>query len=145
MSITLNKDTIECMGLFQAITKVAARDCLLEDGQAIFLVDKGKMGLAIGEGGKNARLLSDRMGRRVKIYEYSDEPAEFIKNLLSGINVSNIQLASSTAIVTISAEDKGKLIGAQGKNIKSLTTLLKRHHNIESIKINTGSTLLTTG
>jgi len=143
MTITLNKDTIECMGLFQAVTKVPAHDCVLEDGLAIFLVEKGKMGLAIGEGGKNVRVLRERLARRVTIYEYSDEPKTFIRNLLGGISVSNIHIASSTAVLTVSAEDKGKLIGEKGKNIKSLTTLLKRHHGIESIKINTGSTVLT--
>ena len=148
MSVTLSKDTFECMGLFQAVTSVTARDCVIEEGRVIFLVDKNQMGTAIGSGGKNIRTLRNRLSRGVKVFEFDDDPKTFLKNLLDDIKPREIKITSNrqkekVAHVSISPEDKGKLIGAEGKNIKTLTSLLKRHYGIDNIKIQTGSLSIT--
>lgn len=149
MSVTLSRETFECMGLFQAITKVTAKDCIIEDGRVVFIVDKDNMGSAIGKGGENIRMLRNRLSRRVKVFEFDESAESFLKNLLDDIKPTSIKVSTNkgkerVATVTISPEDKGKLIGAEGKNIKTLTSLLKRHHNVEKIKIETGSLSITT-
>ena len=148
MSVTLSKETFECIGLFQAVTSVTAKDCIVEDGRIVFIVEKDEMGTAIGAGGKNIRILRNKLSRRVKVFEFDQDPSKFLTNLLDDIKPKEIKITKNkqqeqVATVTIFPEDKGKLIGSQGKNIKTLTYLLKRHHSIDNIMIKTGSISIT--
>jgi len=144
MSVTLSKETFECMGLFQAVTSVTAKDCVIEEGRVVFIVESDKMGIAIGTGGKNIQNLRKRLSRRVKVFEFDPDPSKFLRNLLDDIKPKEIKISKNkqqekTAVVSISAEDKGKMIGSEGKNIKTITSLLQRHHGIDSVKIKTGT------
>ena len=60
-SIKLSTDQMRLMSLFQNITKATARDCLDDEKQnkIIFVVQEGKMGLAIGKGGCNIKSLKN--------------------------------------------------------------------------------------
>ena len=53
--IKLTTDQMRLMSLFQNITKATARDCVEDEKQnrIIFVVNEGKMGLAIGKGGSH--------------------------------------------------------------------------------------------
>ena len=55
-SIKLSTDQMRLMSLFQNVTKATARDCVEDETQdkIIFVVQEGKMGLAIGKGGSNS-------------------------------------------------------------------------------------------
>ena len=57
-SIKLTTDQIRLMSLFQNVTKATARDCVEDEIQdkIIFVVQEGKMGLAIGKGGSNIKI-----------------------------------------------------------------------------------------
>jgi len=58
-SIKLSTDQMRLMSLFQNVTKATARDCVEDETQdkIIFVVQEGKMGLAIGKGGSNIKSL----------------------------------------------------------------------------------------
>ena len=58
-SIKLTMDQMRLISLFQNVTKATARDCLDDEKQnkIIFVVQEGKMGLAIGKGGSNIKSL----------------------------------------------------------------------------------------
>ena len=58
-SIKLSTDQMRLMSLFQNVTKATARDCVEDEKQdkIIFVVQEGKMGLAIGKGGSNIKSL----------------------------------------------------------------------------------------
>ncbi|MFH1786340.1 MAG: NusA-like transcription termination signal-binding factor [archaeon] len=137
MTITLDKATIECIGLFQGITTAAVRDCILEPTRAVYVVEEGQIGSAIGRDGANIHAVRSRVGKSVKVYEYSPDPKRFIVNLLDGVEPYEITIKNNTAYITISAEDKGRVVGKDGKNIKSLTKILERQHNISSITVKT--------
>ena len=57
------------MSLFQNVTKATARDCLEDEMQnkIIFVVQEGKMGLAIGKGGSNIKYLQKNIKRNVEL------------------------------------------------------------------------------
>ena len=54
-SIKLSTDQMRLMSLFQNVTGATARDCVEDEKQnrVIFVVNEGKMGLAIGKGGSH--------------------------------------------------------------------------------------------
>jgi len=58
-SIKLTIDQMRLMSLFQNVTGATARDCVEDEKQdrVIFVVNAGKMGLAIGKGGSHIKTL----------------------------------------------------------------------------------------
>ena len=82
--IKLTTDQMRLMSLFQNVTKATARDCIEDEklDRLIFVVNEGKMGLAIGKGGSHIKSLQNKINRNVEIVEYSNEPEQFLKNIL---------------------------------------------------------------
>lgn len=61
--IKLTSNELRLMSLFQSVTSVTARDCVVDDkmDRVIFIISKNQMGLAIGKGGmqlNNYKMLS---------------------------------------------------------------------------------------
>ena len=61
--IKLTTDQMKLMSLFQNITKATARDCIEDEkrDRIIFVVNEGKMGLAIGKGGAHIKSLQIKL------------------------------------------------------------------------------------
>src|SRR3989442_3560911 len=83
-TIKLTTDQIKLMSLFQNVTGATASDCIEDEKQdrAIFVVNPGKMGLAIGKGGSTIRNLQNVVKRNLELVEYSDDCIAFLKNML---------------------------------------------------------------
>ena len=97
---------------------------------------RGHMGVAIGKGGINVERAKELIGKRIEIIEHSEDPAEFIANIFKPIKV-NVKLmekdGAKIAVVSVSPDLKGIVIGKGGKNINKAKELAKRHHDIEDV------------
>lgn len=131
------------ISLFQNVTGASARDCVEDEKQnrVIFVVNEGKMGLAIGKGGSHIRNLQNIIKKNVELVEYSDDPAKFLKNMLNNKLVSDVKLnkrldGSTQAIVIVDAKKKGIVVGREGKNAEKARLLAKRYFEITSVLIN---------
>ncbi|CAE6494231.1 putative transcription termination protein NusA [Candidatus Nitrosotenuis uzonensis] len=131
------------ISLFQNVTGASARDCVEDEKQnrVIFVVNEGKMGLAIGKGGAHIRNLQNIIKKNVELVEYSDDPAKFLKNMLNNKLVSDVKLnkrldGSTQAIVIVDAKKKGIVVGREGKNAEKARLLAKRYFEITSVLIN---------
>ncbi|MFC1455014.1 NusA-like transcription termination signal-binding factor [Candidatus Undinarchaeota archaeon] len=141
MTVTLDKATMECIGLFQGITNADVKDCIIESSQVIYVVDEGQIGSAIGKGGVNVQKVRSNLGKNIRVCEYNSDPKKFIKNLLGAVKPHEINIKNNTAFITLSPEDKGSVVGKDGKNIKTLTKILERQYNIRNITIKTKSVI----
>ena len=142
-SIKLSTDQMRLMSLFQNVTKATARDCVEDETQdkIIFVVQEGKMGLAIGKGGSNIKSLKNIIKRNVELIEYFDDPIKFLKNILNPKLVNEVKLdtkpdGSSQATVIVDHGKKGLVVGREGRNAEKARLLLKRYFNITNILIN---------
>ncbi len=142
-SIKLTTDQMRLMSLFQNVTGATARDCVEDEKQdrIIFVVNSGKMGLAIGKGGSHIKSLQNIVKRNVELVEYSDDPAVFLKNMLNNKLVSEVKLnkrADGTlqAIVLVDPNKKGIVVGREGRNAEKARLLAKRYFEITSVLIN---------
>ena len=122
-AIKLTTDQIRLISLFQNVTKTTARDCLDDEKQnkIIFVVNEGKMGLAIGKGGSNIKSLQNILKRNVELVEHFDDPIKFLKNILNPKFVNEVKLdtkqdGSSQAIVIVDQGNKGLVVGREGRN-----------------------------
>jgi len=142
-SIKLSTDQMRLMSLFQNVTGATARDCVEDEKQnrVIFVVDEGKMGLAIGKGGSHIKNLQNIVKRNVEIVEYSDDPIKFLKNILNPKLVSEVKMnkrddGTLQAIVTVDPKKKGIVVGREGRNAEKARLLAKRYFEISSVLIN---------
>jgi len=142
-SIKLSTDQMRLMSLFQNVTGATARDCVEDEKQnrVIFVVNEGKMGLAIGKGGSHIKNLQNIVKRNVEIVEYSDDATKFLKNILNSKLVSEVKLnkrddGSLQAIVIVDPKKKGIVVGREGRNAEKARLLAKRYFEISSVLIN---------
>lgn len=142
-SIKLTTDQMRLMSLFQSITKVTARDCLDDQkyDRIIFVVNEGKMGLAIGKSGSNIKSLQNVLKRNVELVEFFNEPNKFLKHIFNSKLINEIKITkradgSSQAIVLVDASKKGLVVGREGRNAERARLLTKRYFDISNVLIN---------
>ena len=142
-SIKLTTDQMRMMSLFQNVTGATARDCVEDEKQdrVIFVVNSGKMGLAIGKGGIHIKSLQNIVKRNVELVEFDDDPAKFLTNLLNSKLISEVKInkrndGSKQAIVMVDPRKKGIVVGREGRNAEKARLLAKRYFDITSVLIN---------
>jgi N utilization substance protein A len=130
------------ISLFESITGANVKDCMVNEEQSrvIFVVKEGEIGMAIGRGGRNIHTLERMTGKKHEIIEYSEKPAQFIKNALKPAMVKEVRITErpngkTMAVVTVNPRDKGVAIGKNGKNAERLRFLAKRYFEIENVSI----------
>jgi N utilization substance protein A len=144
--IKLTSDELRLMSLFQSITSVTARDCVVDDkmDRVIFIVNKGQMGLAIGKGGMTIRQLQNVVTRKVELVEYSDDASDFVRNILNPQMVNEVKITQRTdgskqAVVLVDAKRKGVVVGKEGRNAEKARLLAKRYFQISNVLITSAS------
>jgi len=118
------------------------RDCIIDDdfNRLIFMIKEGDVGTAIGRRGKNIALLEKMTGKKHEIIEFSEDPAQFIKNALKPARVKEIRITErpdgrTMAVVSVEPKDKGVAIGKNGKNAERIRFLAKRYFQINNVSI----------
>ena len=142
-SIKLTTDQMRMMSLFQNVTGATARDCVEDEKQdrVIFVVNTGKMGLAIGKGGIHIKSLQNIVKKNVELVEFDEDPSKFLTNLLNSKLVSEVKInkradGSKQAIVMVDPRKKGIVVGRDGRNAEKARLLAKRYFDITSVLIN---------
>ena len=140
--IKLTSNEMRYIALFESITGAAVKDCILDEelSRAIFIVKEGDVGMAIGKGGKNIHLLERMTNKKHEIIEYSDDPAQFIKNALKPAHVRELRISErpdgkTIAVVTVDPKDKGVASGKNGRNAERIRFLAKRYFQIQNVSI----------
>jgi N utilization substance protein A len=140
--IKITCDEMRYIALFESISGASVKDCIIDEAEsrAIFIVNPGQVGVAIGKGGRNIHQLEKMTGKKHEIIEYSEDPVQFIKNALKPAAVREVRITEKTdgkkmAVVTINPKDKGVAIGKNGKNAERLRFLAKRYFDIQNVSI----------
>jgi N utilization substance protein A len=140
--IKLTSDELRLMSLFQSITSATARDCIVDDkmDRVIFVVNKGQMGLAIGRGGSTIKQLQNMVARKIELVEFSDDPAEFIRNMLNADMINDVRISergdgTKQAVVTVDQRKKGAVVGREGRNAEKARLLARRYFQISNVLI----------
>jgi len=137
MTITFTTETIRFLTLFENVTNVPVRDCFVNKDMVYYIVEEGKIGLAIGKNGSSVKNVEKAVGKRVKVFEYSSDPKQFVKNLIQQCKEVNIINDNDklTVEVKVNKSDRGFVIGRGGEKIKIYKEILKRVHNIYDLQV----------
>lgn len=130
------------MSMFTSMTGATARDCLVDEKQnrLIFVIQKGQMGLAIGKDGASVKKIERAVRRPVEVVEWSDDPAELIRNTLGARYVQEVRVSerldgSKAVVVVVDPKKKGAVLGMGGKNAEKVRLLAKRYFDITNVQI----------
>ncbi|MEM1678071.1 MAG: NusA-like transcription termination signal-binding factor [Ignisphaera sp.] len=141
LNVKLTMEEMRYITLFQDITGVTPRDCVIMDelGTVVFIVDSDKIGQAIGRRGINTKYLSKLIGREIEIVGWADNLESFTKSIFMPARVYRVQLiegnSRKTVYVYVDSKDKGIAIGKNGRNVSKAVLLLKRYYLIDNIVI----------
>lgn len=140
VSIKFNANEIRYIALFESMTGAMVKDCIIDDelSKVTFVVKNGDMGLAIGKGGSTVTKVKRAVDKGVEIIEYNEDPAQFIRNILSPAELKSIKVIQKEgqdkiAIVNADSSNKRIAIGKNGVNIERAKLLAKRQHDISNI------------
>ncbi len=140
--IKLNIEEIKLMALFGDITGAEVKDCIVDPNgeRIIFVVGLGNLGLAIGRRGATIKRARTILKRDIDVVEDAETPEGFVRNSLAPAKVSTVNIKEQSkgrrvAVVTVKTENRGRVIGRNGRNIERARILAKRHHGIDAIII----------
>lgn len=142
-AIKFTTEQMRMMSLFQNVTGAIARDYIDDEKQnrAIFVVNRGKMGRAIGKGGIHIKSLQNIVKKNVELVEFDEDPTKFLSNLLNTKLISAVKInqrpdGSKQAIILVDPRKKGIVVGRDGRNAEKARILAKRYFDISSVMIN---------
>ncbi|MEM7819289.1 MAG: NusA-like transcription termination signal-binding factor [Candidatus Aenigmatarchaeota archaeon] len=133
MRITLDKNTIQLMNLFHNLTGSSVIDCIQENNDVYFVVAKGQYGLSVGKNGIKIKNAEKIIKKNIRIFEYSEDVKTFVKNAIP--EIQEIDINKNVVSIKLKQNDKPRVIGKNGKNIKIISKILERLFGIKAIKI----------
>lgn len=133
MTIKLTTEDVRVVGTFERMIGVHVRDCLLGEDTVYFLVEPGKMGMAIGRNGSKIKNVSLTLRKKVKIFEYADTPEKLVRNLIPG--ATSVDISNDMVTVSVPSSERSAVIGKGGSNIKIIRQFLNRHFNIKNLRL----------
>ena len=98
-----------------------------------FVVSEGQYGLAVGKNGSKIKNAERVFKKTIKVFEYSPDLNRFVSNLIP--EALEVNLSEKGVQVKIKPNDKPKVIGKGGKNIRIVTKFLQRLFDVENLKI----------
>lgn len=137
-TVTYDTENIRTMNMFESVTGVEAIDVITKEDEVYFIVPEGKAGMAIGKGGKIVKKIQNKIGKDVKIYEYSDNLGKFLNNLvptdLRGVDIED-EDGEKKVEISVSSDNKGRVVGKNGNKIDSIRDILQRTHGVDEVKV----------
>jgi N utilization substance protein A len=138
MTLTFDTETIRMITLFENLTDTIVKDCIVDNFNktVYFVIEEGKVGMAIGKNGESVRHVESLIKKRVKIFEFAGNLDNFIKKLIP--QASDIRIKDGEEIkveVTVDKKDKALVIGRDEKNLKLYKELLERSHKVTELVI----------
>ena len=128
-------DMIKLMMLFESISGAKIKDCISND-RILFIVGENDMGRAIGKNGANIKKFESKLKKKVKLAEFSNDAAQFVRNLAYPAEISDVK--NENGILTIRGKDsnsRAMLIGRERQNLNHMADIVKRYFDVKEIKV----------
>lgn len=129
------------LNLFNTICRVQTKYCFKYNNALIFVVPSNKVSLAIGPNAKNAKLLSAKLGHKIKVVGSNLAPTpesitKLIGALADEVSITKLELKEGEVIITGGRQAKASLIGRNRIREKELLNILKGLFGVKDIRFN---------
>ena len=121
--------------LFESMTGAKVKDCIADE-KLIFVIEENEMGKAIGKNGVNIKRIENKLKKKIKLVEFSNNVIQFVKNIIYPVEVFDIKQESN--IIIIHGKDiqsKAMLIGRERQNINNVGDIVRRYFDIKEIRV----------
>jgi N utilization substance protein A len=139
MKLTLDTDTIRLITLFENITHAPVKDCLVdgETNTIYFIVEEGKIGIAIGKNGNSVKYAERVIGKTIKLFEFSKDVVTFAKKIIPQATAVKVRNEDGKVTIEVDVERKNRpvVIGRGGRNLRICKELFKRNHRIDDLVV----------
>jgi len=132
--VTLNNEETKKILFFQQITGAAARDCVEDNENIVFVIAEGEMGKAIGKGGSNIRNLQKMLKKNILFVEHSNDLNRFVENIFFPTKIE-VNSSDDKIMIKVDSENRKYVIGKGGQKIKIARVLVGRHFGEKEIRI----------
>jgi N utilization substance protein A len=137
--IRFAQEDLKHIALFESMTHSKVKDFIREEDTLAFLVEEGQMGQAIGKGGSKISKVREAFGKNIYVFEYSQEPESFLKNLFSSAEIHALDLMKTsggkTGVVEIARAQRSRVMGPGGVKMRIIRSFADRHHGIDEISL----------
>ncbi len=139
--IKLTDKEMRYISLFEAATGADIIDCVERGDLVVFVVREGELPKILAGRGFKIQNFARLIKRKVKVVEYSDDPAKFIQNalqpakLLEPVRITERTDGKKIAVAVVDPKYRAIAIGREGRTIELVRFLAKRHHNIDHVII----------
>jgi transcription termination/antitermination protein NusA len=132
--LKLDADILGLGNVMERITRARVKDCFKDEDTVYFIVGAGELGKAVGKGGSNIKKVQQELGKKIKVIEYRNSLAGFVKNVIFPLKVEEIvEEEGKVKIKERNKKTKSLLIGREGKNLKLINRAVKRFFNINEV------------
>lgn len=130
--VKLDRDALGLSSILERVTHAKVKDCFKEDGILYVIVATGDVGKAIGKGGVNIHRLQEELGSKIKIIEYKDSVADFIRTIIHPLKIEEVVEEGGHILLRDSnRKAKSLLIGRDGKHLQLINRAVQRFYNAE--------------
>jgi len=116
------------LNLFEKITRVSTRYCFKYNEALVFCVPRNLMSKAIGENAKNARQMSQILGKKIKIIavpkDIKDAKA-FISAIVSPVTFKELEITPDEIKLTAGSQSKAALIGRNKRRFLEMQKIVR--------------------
>ncbi len=130
--LKLDQEVLGLCSIVERVTHARVIDGFKENDMYYFVVAVGEIGKAIGERGINVQRFQQEFGKRVRMIEYNDNVAQFVKNVIYPLKVERIEVKEKEVILSDSnKKTKSLLIGRESKNLDMINRAVKRFFAVD--------------
>ncbi len=118
---------------------VNAKACIIDEDAIIFIVKGSDVGKAIGKQGANISALGKKLGKRVEIFGFGENAANFImmafpKISFAGFEEVQAENSKKVLFMMLDQENKRALLENSGK-LKRIKEVARKAYNVDEVII----------
>lgn len=133
--VKYDSELIKLMMIFESMSGAKLKDCISND-KVLFIVEENDMGRAIGKNGINIKKFENKLKKKVKLAEFSNDAAQFVRNLAYPAEISDVK--NENGIITIHGKDsnsRAMLIGRERQNLNHMAEIVRRYFDVKEIRV----------
>ncbi len=126
------------MNALDNMAKVSPKDCFVDGETVVFLVPEKGMRQAIGKNGQTVELMKKKLGKKIELFEYAEEPEKFLEKAFFRAKIEKVEIKETAErkIAVIHADPENKRIMLQNMGrLRKVKELAKRNYGLEEVRI----------
>jgi transcription antitermination factor NusA-like protein len=131
---SIDMQTMRYINILDRVTRVKTMKCFSYNNIIIFAVPKVMVSRAIGPGASNIRIISEQLGKRIKIIAEPSglsDAERFVSDIVSPIRFVSVELKDNVLVLNAGSQSKASLIGRNRRREEELNQIIKDSFGIE--------------